>query len=93
MMYISQGAVFNKETNVWERRSSGAADSLYQPAMALELLKEADAKYKQIYGANATDPALDRVKAFGAQLAPEQFQYLSTATKTNFCLLYTSRCV
>lgn len=82
MMYISQGAVFNKETNVWERRSSGAADSLYQPTMALELLKQADAKYKEIHGANATDPALDRVKAFGAQLAPEQFKAISTKENT-----------
>ncbi|MBP9090423.1 hypothetical protein KBI23_05285 [bacterium] len=82
MMYISQGAVFNKETNVWERRSSGAVDSLYQPTMALELLKQADAKYKEIHGANATDPGLDRVKAFGAQLAPEQFKVISTKANT-----------
>ncbi len=81
MMYISQGAVFNKEKNAWERRTAGEVDSLYQPALALDLLKQADAKYKEIHGANATDPSLDRVKAFGAQLAPEQFQYLSTATK------------
>ncbi len=82
MMYISQGAVFNSETNIWEHRSSGAVDSLYQPTMALELLKQADSKYKEIHGANATDPGLDRVKAFGAQLAPEQFKAISTKANT-----------
>ncbi len=82
MMYISQGAVFNKEKNAWEHRSNPQIDSLYQPTMAVDLLKQADAKYKEIHGANATDPSLDQVKAFGAQLAPEQFKAVTTAANT-----------
>ncbi len=82
MMYISQGAVFNQEKKAWEHRSSPQIDSLYQPTKAVELLKQADAKYKEIHGANATDPSLDQVKAFGAQLAPEQFKAVTTAANT-----------
>ncbi|MBP6746095.1 hypothetical protein KA344_12745, partial [bacterium] len=81
MMYISQGAV-KDEKGVWVHRSSPQIDSLYQPTKALELLKQADAKYKEIHGANATDPELDKVKAFGAQLAPEQFKAVTTAANT-----------
>lgn len=82
MMYISQGAVFNKEKNAWEHRSSPTIDTLYQPTKAVELLKQADAKYKEIHGANATDPSLEQVKNFGAQLAPEQFKAVTTAANT-----------
>ncbi len=79
MMYISQGAVFNKEKNAWEHRAEPKLDMLYQPTKAVELLKQADAKYKEIHGANATDPSLDQVKAFGAQLAPAEFAKVTTA--------------
>jgi hypothetical protein len=79
MMYISQGAQFNETTKKWEHRSDPKVDMLYQPTKAVELLKEADAKYKEIHGANATDPSLEQLKNFGAQLAPAEFAKITTA--------------
>jgi hypothetical protein len=76
MMYVSQGATFNKEKGVFEM-AEGPKDEMYQPTKAIALLKEADAKYKAIHGANATDPDLERVKVIGAQLDPEKFKALT----------------
>lgn len=76
MMYVSQGTYFDKESNSF-KLNPGPKDEMYQPTKAIELLKQADAKYKEIHGANATDPDLERVKLIGSQVDPEKFKALT----------------
>lgn len=81
MMYVSQGAVYDPATGGFTIRDKTKVDELYQPTKALALVTEADAKYKEIHGANATDPELEKVKAIGAQLSPENFKALTAEAK------------
>jgi len=81
MMYVSQGAVYDQATGSFTIRDKAHVDELYQPTKALALVTAADAKYKEIHGANATDPELEKVKAIGAQLSPENFKALTAEAK------------
>ncbi len=81
LMYISQGAVFDKAAGQWKMRDIDKVDELYQPTKALALVNAAAAKYKEVHGANATDPELEKVKAIGMQLAPEKFKALYAEQK------------